>query len=180
MKNCLATLLLLPLLFSAAIAQHLTPVEQSSQVQFHVSHTMIFKSTVTGSFKGLKGTIAFDPNNLSGSSFDVSVQPKTISTGIGIRDNDLLKEKYFDEKKYPLIVIKSQSITKGPHDDYIFSGTLTMKGVTKTISFPFTAKSENDGYEFKGSFQLNRLDYNVGPDNSIDKNVVVDLSVVAR
>jgi polyisoprenoid-binding protein YceI len=55
-----------------------------------------------------------------------------------------------------------------------------MKGITKNISFPFTVKPNNGGYEFTGSFNLNRLEFNVGPDNSIDKTVKVDLDVIAR
>jgi hypothetical protein len=39
-----------------------------------------------------------------------------------------------------------------------------MKGVVKTISFPLTAMPANGGYRFKGHFELNRMDYNVGPD----------------
>jgi polyisoprenoid-binding protein YceI len=63
---------------------------------------------------------------------------------------------------------------------FVFFGTLTMKGVTKTISFPFTAKAVNGGYQFSGGFDLNRLEYNVGPDNSIDKDVEIDIDVFAR
>lgn len=162
-------------------AQHYTPVEQNSAVQFKVSHQMIFKSTVTGTFKGLKGTILFDPANITQAVFDVSVAAETINSGIGMRDNHLREDSYFDVKKYPLIIIKSQTIVKAPgENNYTFTGTLTMKGVTKTISFLFTSKAENSGYEFKGNFNINRLEYNVGPDNSIDKNVEVDLDVIAR
>jgi polyisoprenoid-binding protein YceI len=166
---------------NSVFAQHYTPVEQSSSVQFKVSHQMIFKSTVTGKFSGLKGTMVFDPANLAQADINVSVAAETINSGIGMRDSHLKKDEYFDVQKYPLITIKSQTITKASGaDTYTFTGTLTMKGVTKTISFPFTAKAENGGYEFKGSFQVNRLDYNVGTDNSIDKNVEIDLDVIAK
>jgi polyisoprenoid-binding protein YceI len=168
-------------LVNNVLAQHYTPVEQSSSVQFKVSHQMIFKSTVTGIFKGLKGTMTFDPSNVSGAVFDVSLAAATIESGIGMRDNHLKEESYFDVKKYPLISIKSQSIIKASGENsYTFIGTLTMKGVTKTILFPFTARAENGGYHFKGDFKLNRLEYNVGTDNSIDKNVEVDLDIVAK
>ena len=93
MKKYLITTFLLPLLFSVALAQHYKPVEEKSEVQFKVSHQMIFKSTVTGSFKGIKGTIIFDPKDLSGSAFDVSIDAATISSGISMRDNDLRKDK---------------------------------------------------------------------------------------
>jgi polyisoprenoid-binding protein YceI len=182
MKTCLSvTLLFLICATNSVFAQHYIPIEQSSSIKFKVSHQMIFKSTVTGTFAGLKGSILFDPNNLPSSMFDVSVASETISSGMGMRDHDLKKEEYFDVKKYPLIIIKSQTITKSSNGDgYTFTGTLTMKGITKTISFPFTANPVSGGYEFQGSFQLNRLEYNVGTDNSINKNVEVDLTVLAK
>lgn len=161
--------------------QQYVPVDQNSTVLFKVSHQMIFKSTVTGNFSSLKGDILFDPQNLVKSYFNVSVTAGSVNSGIGMRDNDLKKEKYFDVLKYPLIVMKSRSITRASGEDtYLFTGTLTMKGITKNISFPFTAKYQNGGYLFTGNFHLNRLDYNVGPDNSIDKSVEVDLSVLAK
>jgi polyisoprenoid-binding protein YceI len=164
--------------FSTVLAQHFTPAEQGSLVKFNVVNHLIFKTTVTGTFKG---AIVFDPKNLSASSFNVSVSVKTINTGIGKRDNDLQKEKYFNQQKYPLITIKSQSIKKGAgKDDYVLLASLTMKGVTKTISFPFTAMPEKGGYAFKGHFELNRMEFKVGPDNSIDKNIKVDLLVTAK
>ena len=167
--------------FFGALAQHYSPVEQGSLVQFKVVNHLIFTNTVTGTFKGLKGAIVFDPNNLAVSSFNVSVAVETINTGIGMRNNDLQKEKYFDRQKYPLITIKSQSIKKGTmNNGYVLLASITMKGVTKTISFPFTAIPEKGGYEFKGHFELNRMEYKVGPDNAIDKNVKVDLLVIAR
>jgi len=181
MKKYLVTVFLLPLLFSGAMAQHYKPIQEKSEVQFKVSHQMIFKSTVTGSFKGLKGVILFDPKELSGSSFEVSIDAATISTGIRLRDNDLRKDKYFDVQQYPAIIIKSKAITKGPHEnEYLLSALLTMKGKTLPISFPFTAVQKNSGYILKGQFHINRLEFNIGPDNSIDKDVEIDLMIVAQ
>jgi polyisoprenoid-binding protein YceI len=181
MKKYLITILLLPLFFSFAPAQNYRPVEEKSEVQFKVSHQIIFKSTVTGSFSGLKGTILFDPKDLSASSFDVSIDAATINTGIGMRDNDLKKDKYFDVQQYPVIMIKSKAITKGTHEnEYVLSALLTMKGKTLPISFPFTAVPKDSGYILKGQFHINRFEFNIGPDNSIDKDVEVDLKVAAQ
>jgi polyisoprenoid-binding protein YceI len=181
MKTYLITVFLLPLLFSVAVAQNYKPVEEKSDVKFKVSHQIIFKSTVDGSFKGLKGTILFDPKDLDGSSFDVSLAAGTISTGISMRDNDLKKEKYFDVQQYPVITIKSKMITKGAREnEYILSALLTMKGKTMPISFPFTAVPKITGYILKGQFHINRLEFNLGPNNSIDKDVEIDLSITAQ
>lgn len=174
-------LLFLLLQFSLIRAQSYKPVAEKSAVTFKVSHQMIFKSTVTGSFQGLKGVILFDPGHLSESLVDVSVDARTINTGIKMRDNDLKKEKYFDVERYNSISIKSKEITKGAaNNEYYLSAFLTMKGKTLPIRFPFTASRQGNAYLFKGKFHINRLEFNVGPDNSIDKDVEIELTVLAQ
>lgn len=181
MKNIIIALIITHFYFLSALGQNYVPVEQSSTIKFRVSHQMIFKSTVNGTLGGLKGKIVFEPKNISASSINVSVEVNTINTGIGLRDHDLNKEKYFNEPKYPVITIKSQSISKAERSDqYVAVAGITIKGVTKIISIPFIAIFKNGTYQFSGKFQINRLDFNVGPDNSIDKNVEVYLSVVAK
>jgi polyisoprenoid-binding protein YceI len=180
MKKIISTVFLISL-FSITMAQHYKPVEDGSTVQFKIAHQMIFKSTVTGTFSGIKGLVQFDPNDLAGSSFDVSVASQTINTGISMRDNDLKKEKYFDVQHYPRITIKSKKITKGAHEnEYILAAVLTMKGKTTSVLFSFTAVLESGGYVFKGHFHINRLDFNVGPENSIDKDAEIDLNIITR
>src|SRR5262245_31132743 len=71
-----------------------------AQIDFEVGGPF---GKVHGSLSGLKSTIQFDENNLAASSFKASVDPKSISTGIGLRNRDLQKEKFFDSDNHPLI-----------------------------------------------------------------------------
>ena len=72
--------------------QTMKPVDEGSAVKFRIKN---FGGTVIGSFKGLNGTIHFNPSDLSSAAFDVTVDVNTINTGIDMRNNDLKKEKYF-------------------------------------------------------------------------------------
>src|SRR5271154_6303961 len=64
--------------------------------------------TVHGSFSGLKATIKFDEKDLSGSSVTATIDVKTISTGIGMRNHDLrTEEKWFNADKFPEITFRS-------------------------------------------------------------------------
>ena len=177
--KCLALCNLFFLYVIPAIAQHYIPVDNQSNVQFTIVNHLVVSSTVTGHFKGLKGSINFNPKAPQNSSFDATVNVKTISTGIGKRDRDLQEEKYFDARKYPVIHIKSTKVT-GSNGKYVLTAQLTIKDVTKTISFPFKATEKNSGYLFQGQFTINRMDYHVGPDNAIDKQLTVSLSVFAK
>jgi polyisoprenoid-binding protein YceI len=118
--------------------------------------------TVHGSFSGLKTEIVFNENDLTGSSILASIEAKTISTGIGLRNSDLRnKEQWLNTDKYPLISFHSKKIEK-TSGGYKAEGDLTMKGVTKPIEIPFTFTDKNNAGLFKGQFMIRRLDYNIG------------------
>ena len=160
-------------------AQVLKPVEEESSVKFKIRNFGF--NTVTGSFKGIKGTIRFSPDNLSASSMDVSVDAQTVNTGINLRDNHLRKPEYFDVKKYPVIRFVSSKITPSSKAGTLFiTGKLTIKNVTREISFPFTAMPQGAGYLFSGEFKINRIDFGVGESSSVSDNLTVILKVTAR
>ena len=56
-----------------------------------------------------------------------------------------------------------------------------MRGITKTIAFPFKAEKTNDNYLFTGEFEIDRLDYGIGDKSAVLSNTVnVSLSVLAK
>jgi polyisoprenoid-binding protein YceI len=60
------------------------------------------------------------------------------------------------------------------------TGKLTIKNVTREISFPFTIVPEAGGYLFTGEFKINRIDFGVGESSSVSDNLTVLLKVMAR
>lgn len=110
----------------------------------------------SGEFTGLKGTISFDPNNLASSKFSTSIDVASINTGNGMKNTHAKSEKWFDAEKYPTITFNSSSISKAS-TGYQATGTLSMHGVEKEVTIPFTF----DNNIFAGSFEINRLDYNI-------------------
>ena len=165
--------------FSVFFQKKMTPVEAESEVKFTIKN---FGLNVNGSFNGLEGTVVFDPSNLSLSQMEVSIKSSTINTGINSRDNHLKKKDYFDVAKYPGIRIKSKAITAGPTSGtYILTGTLFIKSVSKDISFPFTATDLTPGYQFNGTFPLNRRDFGIGGSSiSLSDNLTVSLLIVTK
>jgi len=127
----------------------------------------------------LKGNISFDPSNLSTALFDLNVDAATVNTGINSRDNHLRKEEYFNVNKFPSITFLSTKVTASNKDGiFIVSGNITIKGITKNISFPFTAQARQNGYLFKGTFKLNRRDFQVGGGSLVlSDNLEVSFSV---
>ena len=141
-------------------AQSLAPVDAGSAIKFTIKN---FGITVNGSFKDLKGNITFDPANISAAVVNLSVDAATVNTGINSRDNHLRKEEYLNVNKYPLIsFLSTKVVATGKEGIFNISGNITIKGVTRNISFPFTVITKQNGYLFSGTFRLNRRDFGVG------------------
>jgi polyisoprenoid-binding protein YceI len=176
MKTFLSLLFFVLCIISAQ-AQQLKPIDSKSEFKFTVKN---FGLNTPGTFKGLKGSIQFNPSNISSASFNVSIDANTVNTGIDMRDNHLKSEDYFDAEKYPTINFVSTGV-KADNNGYIISGDLTIKGITKNISFPFTAVQQNDGMLFTGNFSINRKDFDVGGGSAVLSNHVdVSLKVFAQ
>jgi polyisoprenoid-binding protein YceI len=149
-----------------------------SQINFTVKGPF---GTVHGKFSGLKSDIKFDKDNLSGSSVIASIDAKTVSTGIGLRNRDLRKkEEWLNTDKYPLISFHSKKIEK-KGDGYVAIGELTMKDKTKPVEIPFTFVGKGATGTFKGKFTINREDFNVGKKGgSVGSKITIELNVPAK
>jgi polyisoprenoid-binding protein YceI len=138
--------------------------------------------TVHGSFTGIKADIKFDEKDLAGSSIAASVDAKTVSTGIGMRNHDLRsKQEWLNTDKYPQISYRSKKIEK-TGTGYKANGEITLKGVTKPaeISFTFTPQEGNAGL-FKGEMKIKLEDFNVGkPGGSVGSDVSISLEVPVK
>lgn len=176
-KHTLITFLVLSFGFVLQ-AQPLKPVESASKIGFVIKN---FGVGVDGKFSGISGQISFDPNQLSTAKFSVVVQAATINTGISSRDKHLKKEDYFHVEKFSQLRFESVSVVRSTTPGtFILKGNLTIKGVSKAVQIPFTATPVQNGYSFKGSFNINRRDFGVGGSSiSLSDELKVDLAVTA-
>ena len=160
-------------------AQNYLPTDDGSKFHFVIKNLGI---ATGGDITGLKGNIIFDAKNTSKCFFDVTVEVKTIDTDNDKRDGHLKKEEYFDVLKYPVIRLVSTKI-EGGNDlkHFIFKGNLTIKNITRSINFPFTAEAVSGGALFVGSFEISRVDFGVGKESfALSNKVKVTLSTFAK
>lgn len=134
-KSTVLALILSLLIVSLAFGGDKYQVDVAhSSVGFSVRHLMI--SNVKGQFKEFSGTIILDEEDITQSSVGVTIKTASIATGQERRDNHLKSAEFFDVEKYPELTFKSKSIEKAD-DGYRLVGDLTIKDVTKEVSFPF-------------------------------------------
>jgi polyisoprenoid-binding protein YceI len=110
----------------------------------------------SGEFRGLKGTISFDEDNLEVSKFDVTIDPATINTGNGMKNKEAKGPNWLDVEKYPLISFTSTLIARSGQD-YEARGTLDLRGVKKEIVIPFKFSNST----FTSTFSIDRRDYSL-------------------
>jgi polyisoprenoid-binding protein YceI len=104
-----------------------------SRVEFTARHLLISK--VNGFFNLFSATIQFDEKDPSQCSLSGSIQTASIDTNNTNRDADLRSASWFDVEKHPQITFQSKKVEK-KGDGYQITGVLTIRGVSKEISFP--------------------------------------------
>lgn len=139
-------------------------VDQShSTIGFEVKHMMVSK--VKGSFESYTAdVVAEDLTDLTTASIAFKIDVASIHTRNEDRDNHLKSADFFDAENQPSIDFTSSSITKDG-DDYKVTGDLTIKGVTKPVTFDveFGGKGTNpwgvEVYGFEAEAKINREDF---------------------
>lgn len=179
-RGIFTSLLFIPFSFSLN-GQDYVPVDAGSKIHFTIRN---FGINTGGDFSGLTGTVHFNPAFPSSARFEATVAAATVDTDNSTRDNDLREELYFDVESFPEIKIISTRIDKTNKTDdgfYFFTGILTIKGVSKEISFPFKAEPVLKDYLFTGEFEIDRLDFGVGEKSAVlSRKVIVNLKVLAK
>lgn len=168
------TLLSLTLLMAPALADWTVDTARA-KIEFSIKGPF---GTVHGNFTGLKATIRFDVKDPRTGSITASIDAKTVSTGIGLRNHHLrTEEQFLNTDKYPVIGYRSKAIEKTPNG-FTSTGELTIKGITKPVRIPFTFAPNGTTGVFKGQFVIRREDFDIGkPGGSIGDDVTINLEV---
>ena len=160
-----------------------------SFISFKVKHMGLIE--VPGFFRDFTGTVNYDAKDVTKSTVEFTAKVTSVDTGVAPRDEHLRKADFFEVDKYPDLTFKSTKIEK-KGKDLMLTGDLTMKGVTKSISFPFNVagflKSER-GTRMGATAEtvINRKDFGVNygqtlPNGvpSLSDNITVVLNIEAN
>ena len=132
-----------------------------SSVAFSVKHLMISK--VRGSFSGFSGTVTVPEDRLA-TTVEVTIDPTTVNTADANRDAHLKNSDFFDTENFPSWTFVSKGI-RVDGGDYVMSGDLTMRGVTKPVDLQveFEGVSKDPWGNTKAGFsaqgEVNRKDF---------------------
>jgi polyisoprenoid-binding protein YceI len=124
-------------------------------------------STVTGKFAEFEIDFKLDAKDFTRSKVKVTIQAKSISTGITQRDAHLRTRDFFSVREFPEIVFVSKEIVE-EDGGHAIRGQLTMHGTTREVVFSMksagTLTNESSGKTtmgFKGTAIINRDDFGI-------------------
>jgi len=113
-----------------------------------------------GRFHRLGGEVVVDPEDLRTAKVTLSLEAASIDTGIGMRDNHLRSEDFFDVKQFPMITFQSVRVEPAGKRVTVF-GRLTLHGVTREVAVPVDVSLSDGTLVASGEFVVNRSDYGI-------------------
>ncbi len=140
-------------------------------INFKIKH--LGYSWLTGRFNTFDGQFTWDEKTPNASKINIDIDTTSIDSNHAERDKHLRGEDFLNVKKYPKASFVSDKVEFSSPTEGTVTGTLTLHGVSKTISFPVEKLGEGKdpwgGYRagFAGKTSLKLADYgmtyNLGP-----------------
>ncbi|MBK6484586.1 MAG: YceI family protein [Chitinophagales bacterium] len=104
-----------------------------SQLQFKVRHMML--TTVTGDFKEFDIEVETAGDDFSTAKINVTANIESVASGSEQRDTHLKSDDFFNAEKFPALSFTGTSLTHAGDDHWILQGDLTIRDITKPVSF---------------------------------------------
>ncbi len=133
-----SSIIIADLLFSgvATAAQEAYRIDDNhSFANWKIRHVA---AKASGTFSDIKGRILIDRDNLANSSIDAKINVLSVNSSLAKRDEHIKKDEYLDAGKFSEMTFVSSKIEAKSNTEGLITGTFTLHGVTKQITFPFT------------------------------------------
>ncbi len=147
-----------------------------SEVNFAVTHMVI--SEVTGNFRDFSIDLTSSGEDLSGGSIEATIEVASINTDQERRDGHLKSEDFFNAEEFPKINFKSTSIQKVSEKQYKIIGEMTIRGITKKVTFDAvhggTLKTQQGTISgWKATTKINRYDFGLRWNRAVEAGGVL-------
>ncbi len=152
-----------------------------SSIEFKASHA---EKEFTGRFEQWTATIDFDPAQLDAAKAEVKIDLSSAKTGEKMYDGTLPQKEWFNTKEFPEANFVTKTFRKLDGNQYEADGTLTIKGISKDITLPFTLDIVDKTAEMKATITLDRFLFDLGTASDpkaewVTKDVAVTITVRA-
>lgn len=137
-------------------------------------------------FDKTSGKIVLDRAARTG-SVEVTIDAKSVNTGLGLFNGHIQGEDYFDTARYPTITFTSTKVRFEGDKPAAVDGNLTIKGVTKPVTLTVTSFHsmphpfvKKDAIGANATAKIKRSDFNMGKDApAVSDEVTLSIAVEA-
>lgn len=131
----------------------------SGEVVFSGEHAGV---PFSGVFESWSADVVLPPEASAGikAEFDLS----SATTGDSMYDSTLPEYDWFNTDDFPTGTFESTSIEDRGNGEYLVSGDLTIKGISRPVEFVLS----RSGDSLTSEFTINRIDYNIGVESDPD------------
>ncbi len=150
---------------------------EHSQVIFSVLHLGV--SPYYGRILKPTGMLDLDAAKPENSKISVDIDMSTVTTTVGVLDNDIKGDKGFNVAQFPKATFQSTAVRRTGPKSADVTGNLSFRGVTKPVTLhvsfvggmqmPWANNAWEIGFSVVGSFK--RSDFSMGGWNSISDEV---------
>lgn len=136
-----------------------------SDIQFKIRHLLI--ANISGHFRVFSGIMYAGKDDFTDAEFKLTVDIYSVDTNNTERDEHLKSPDFFNADYYPEMEFVSQSFNHVEGDNYKLTGSITIKGITKTVTFDVLFGGEaKDGFGnmragFDISGEIDRTEFNI-------------------
>jgi polyisoprenoid-binding protein YceI len=151
-----------------------------------------FSKDAQGVFKEMSGSIESNISDITAEisaketettelnlSFNLKIKVASITTANGTQTRHAKSSEWFHAEKYPTINFLSSRVYKTEKGVFA-DGSLTLHGVTKKVSIPISIKSSDEKTIYKAEFSVNRMDYKLGPDSKVSRNIKIIAGIAVK
>ncbi|MDJ1468458.1 YceI family protein [Cytophagaceae bacterium DM2B3-1] len=148
----------------------------------------------SGTIKLSNGSLDVNGTKLTGGTFTIDMNSITCTDITDAEYNGKLighlkAEDFFDVAKHPTSTFKITKVTAKGGENYDITGDLTVKGITKPVTFPAIVKVSANQAEASGKITIDRTKYDIKygsksffasiGDKAINDDFTVDFKLVA-
>jgi polyisoprenoid-binding protein YceI len=136
-----------------------------------------------GGFATFKGTVDLPDGTPEKGKVEVEIDATSLTSDTAKLTGHLKSADFFDVEKNPKATFVSTEIKKGGEKGatHTITGNLTIKGITKSVTFPATVALAGDTANVDAEFAINRRDFSLNyagmPNDLIRDEVVIKLTI---
>ncbi len=126
----------------------------------------LFGNTIVGKNTSVTGRIRTGKTDWGKTSARIIISAKSFSTDNTSRDDhirEILNSNTHPDIIFNLNLLSKSISTDSSNDTYLAKGSLTVNGITKSISFPVIIFMEQDKLKISGEIEILYMDFGIEP-----------------